>query len=101
MTAIADYVSERSPTRGTPEPRSEASSWSPATRVAFRFCFLYFGIYVLMTHMLAGMLPNPWFRVPTLGEKLPMRALVLWVGNNLLGVKPTVHPTGSGDTLFD
>jgi uncharacterized membrane protein YphA (DoxX/SURF4 family) len=30
-----------------------------------------------------------------------MRPLVLWVGNNLLGVKPTVHPTGSGDTLFD
>jgi uncharacterized membrane protein YphA (DoxX/SURF4 family) len=23
------------------------------------------------------------------------------VGNHILGVKPTVHPTGSGDTLFD
>jgi hypothetical protein len=101
MTAIADYVSELPPPRATPEPRSEASSWSPATRVAFRFCFLYFGLYVLMTQMLAGMLPNPKFRVPVLGEKPPMGPLVLWVGNNLLGVKPTVHPTGSGDTLFD
>jgi hypothetical protein len=101
MTAIADYVSEVSPTRATPEPRSEASSWSPVTRVVFRFCVLYFGLYVFMTQMLAGLLPNPLFRLPVLGETPPMRPLVLWVGNNLLGVKPTVHPTGSGDTLFD
>jgi len=66
-----------------------------------RFCVLYFGLYVLMTQMLAGMLPNPKFRVPVLAEKPPVRPLVLWVGNHLLGVKPTVHPTGSGDNLFD
>jgi len=101
MTAIADYVSELSPPLATPEPRSDAPSWSPATRIAFRFCFVYFGLYVLMTQMLAGMLPNRWFRVPVLGEKPPMRPLVIWVGNHVLGVKPTVHPTGSGDTLFD
>jgi|RhiMethySRZTD1v2_1073278.scaffolds.fasta_scaffold18270_10 uncharacterized membrane protein YphA (DoxX/SURF4 family) len=102
MTAIADYVAERSPASPEPEPQPHReAAWSPASRIAFRFGFLYFGLYVLMTQMLAGMLPNPWFRVPTLGEKPPMRPIVLWVGNNLLGVKPTVHPTGSGDTLFD
>jgi hypothetical protein len=106
MTAIADYVAERSLANPASEPEQEPqphreATWSPATRIAFRFSFLYFGLYVLMTQMLAGMLPNPWFRVPTLGEKPPMRPLVLWVGNNLLGVTPTVHPTGSGDTLFD
>jgi len=100
MTAIADYVAERSPTSVAPQSQSEAS-WAPATRIAFRFCFLYFGLYVLMTQMLAGILPTPKFRVPVLAEKPPMRPLVLWVGNQLLGVKPTVHPTGSGDTLFD
>ena len=104
MTAIADYVAERSPVSAAPAPeprRQSEASWSPATRIAFRFCFLYFGLYVLMTQMLAGVVPNPWYGIPTLAEKLPMRPLVLWVGNNLLGVKPTVHPTGSGDTLFD
>ena len=102
MTAVADYVAERSPASPDPDPQPHSeAAWSPATRIAFRFCFLYFGLYVLMTQMLAGMLPNPWFRVPVLGEKPPMRPLVLWVGNNLLGVQPTVHPTGSGDTLFD
>jgi uncharacterized membrane protein YphA (DoxX/SURF4 family) len=101
MTAIADYIpTELSPASAAPQPRREAS-WSPATRVAFRFSVLYFGLYVLMTQMLAGMLPIPKFRVPVLAEKPPMRNLVIWVGAHLLGVKPTVHPTGSGDTLFD
>jgi hypothetical protein len=102
MTAIADYVAERPPVNPAPEPqpRSEAS-WSPATRTAFRFCVLYFGLYVLTTQMLAGMLPISAFRIPVLAEKAPMRPLVIWVGNHLLGVKPTVHTTGSGDTLFD
>lgn len=100
MTAIADYVAERPLTSPAPHTASE-QSWAPATRIAFRFCFLYFGLYVLMTQMLAGMLPSPWYRVPVLAEKAPVRPLVIWVGNHLLGVKPTVHPTGSGDTLFD
>src|ERR1043165_4359405 len=101
MTATAEYVPALSPVSdAVPEPRTEAP-WSPATRIAFRSCFLYFGLYVLMTQMLAGLLPNTKFRVPVLAEKPPMRPLVIWVGNHLLGVKPTVHPTGSGDTLFD
>ena len=107
MTATADYVAERPLASPAPEPEPiperprEAEPWSPATRIAFRFCFIYFGLYVLMTQMLAGMVPNPWYRLPVLAELPPMRPLVLWVGNNILGVKPTVHPTGSGDTLFD
>ena len=100
MTATADYVAELSPSRSATEPAND-TSWSSATRIAFRFCVLYFGLYVLMTQMLAGMLPNSKFRVPVLAEKPPMRGLVIWVGNHLLGVNPTVHPTGSGDTLFD
>jgi uncharacterized membrane protein YphA (DoxX/SURF4 family) len=103
MTVTADYVSDGAPetaARRTPS-QGDTAAWSPATRIAFRFCFLYFGLYVLLSQMFGGMLPNTKFRVPVLGEKPPMRPVVIWVGNNLLGVKPTVHPTGSGDTLFD
>lgn len=102
MTATVDYIAERSPSSALPEQeRQSEAAWSPATRIAFRYCVLYFGIYILTTQMFGGMLPNPWYRVPVLAETLPMRPLVLWVGNHILGVKPTVHPTGSGDTLFD
>jgi len=103
MTATADYVTELSPATAAaaPEPRIAAPAWSPSTRIAFRFCVLYFGLYVLMTQMLAGIIPNSWYRIPVLAEKTPMRQITLWVGNSILGVKPTVHPSGSGDTLFD
>jgi hypothetical protein len=105
MTIIADYVAELSPAShpsAAPEPRLPSEvAWAAATRIAFRFCFLYFGLYVLMTQMLAGLLPNPWYGLPVLGDKTPMRQIALWVGNNILGVQPTVHPSGSGDTLFD
>ncbi|HJQ21233.1 MAG TPA: hypothetical protein VJ867_12865, partial [Gemmatimonadaceae bacterium] len=90
-------------------PRSSAPSalireplWSEKfTGIAFRFAFLYFGLYVLMTQMLGGLLPIPKLDVPVLAEHAPVRPVVLWVGHHLLGVQPTVHPTGSGDTLFD
>lgn len=102
MTATADYITELPQASvETEPPHSTEAVWSPATRIAFRFCVAYFGLYVVMSQMLGGMVPNSKFRIPVLGEKPPMRPLVLWVGNHLLGVKPTVHPTGSGDTLFD
>ena len=108
MAATLDYVDERSPGSAAPEPPAQPqpqpdsqAAWSPAARIAFRLCFLYFGLYVLTTQMLSGMLPIPKLEIPVLGEKAPIRTLVIWVGNHLLGVKPTVHPTGSGDTLFD
>ena len=66
MTAIADYVADRSPVSAAPEPQRSEAAWSPATRIAFRFCFVYFGLYVLMTQMLAGLLPNPWDDVPVI-----------------------------------
>jgi len=69
-------------------------------RLAFRFCFVYFGLYVVTTQMLRGMFP---FKVPffDLGKWPPMRNLVMWTGHNLLHVKPILAPTGSGDTMYD
>jgi hypothetical protein len=33
-----------------------AFGWHPATQVAFRFCFVYFGLYVVMTPTLQAFL---------------------------------------------
>jgi len=99
MTTAIEYEPE---TVDPPAPALSARSvsWSLATRLAFRFCFVYFGLYVLTTQMFRGMFP---FRVPffDLGKIPPMRNLVMWTGHNLLGVKPILAPTGSGDTLYD
>jgi len=99
MTAIAELEPQ---TINPPSPAKLAipEHWSLATRVAFRFCFVYFGLYVVTTQMFRGMFPFP---VPffELGHVPPMRNLVMWTGHNLLHVKPILAPTGSGDTLYD
>lgn len=100
MSATVDYIAERSSSAEVELRTQSEYAWSPATRIAFRFCFLYFSLYILTTQMLAGIIPNPWWRIPVMGQQMPMRPIVLWVGH-LFGLNPTLHPTGSGDTLFD
>lgn len=81
-----------------PELDAEAAAWSLPTRIAFRFCLIYFGAYVITTQMLQGMLPF----MPTFGTLPPTRGIVLWVGRHLLGFTGvSIHPTGSGDTAYD
>src|SRR3954470_22495871 len=101
MTGIAELVSPTyAPVSDVPPPL-RVESWSLPTRIAFRFCVIYFGLYILMTQMLNGILLIPNFETPPLATLQPMRSLVILAGNDLLGVKPTLHPTGSGDTLYD
>ncbi|MFZ0213307.1 MAG: hypothetical protein WBE20_10690 [Candidatus Acidiferrales bacterium] len=79
--------------------------WNSATRIAFRFCFLYFGLYIVFTQMLTSLLfaatnDNGAFEVD---YTRPFEAVILWVGRHVFGI---THPiltalTGSGDRLFD
>ena len=74
--------------------------WTLATRLAFRFCFLYFTLYVLTTQMLGGLLPFGW--VPRLGGSPVMRKLIVTVGSDIFGLaKIPFEPSGSGDKLVD
>jgi hypothetical protein len=77
--------------------------WSLPTRVAFRFCFLYFGLYVLTTQMLGGLwiLPKP--QPPDLGATGWMRAPVAWTATHLFRVpwEFVRTTTGSGDKTID
>jgi len=74
--------------------------WRLATRVAFRFCFAYFLLYIVSTQMLPGLIPLPFMR--TLGFLPPLRTMVEWTGAHVFGVKmPLVIFSGSGDKPFD
>ena len=99
MTAVAEYEPETI-RPAAPAPPGISDQWALATRIAFRFCFVYFGLYVVTTQMFRGMFPFP---VPffELGHVPPMRNLVMWTGHNVLHVKPILAPTGSGDTMYD
>lgn len=79
-----------------------APGWHPATRIAFRFCFLYLGLYVVTTQMMAAFLDIPGLDLPDLGVLPPARPLFLWIGKHILGLAPTISfpNAGTGDNLF-
>jgi hypothetical protein len=84
-------------------PTEPEARWSAATRIAFRFCFLYFGLYVLTTQMLGGLWvlrkPSP----PDLGATGRMKGLVVWVATHVFHVhyQYVTNLTGSGDKTVD
>jgi len=77
--------------------------WSVASRVAFRFCFVYFGLYCLYTQILTSLIPLPKVDIPDLSTFWPMRPIVLWVAVHIFRVakQPAFSETGSGDRTFD
>ena len=78
--------------------------WSLATRVAFRFCFVYFGLYCALTQISTSLVPlPPSIDVPDPSTLWPMRQIVLWTAKHILGITTPVMyaDTGSGDKTFD
>jgi hypothetical protein len=88
-------------TRSEPASVPAGAPWRPATRVGFRFCFLYFGLYSLATQIAGGLLLVPGFSFPGLGTWWPMRQITEWVAARLFRVtSPLVYTGNSGDTNF-
>jgi hypothetical protein len=85
------------PVKETPQvPR-----WNRLTHVAFRFCFVYFGLYCLATHIVGGLILLPNFSFPSLGTLWPMRDITFWFATHLFHVtSPLVYAGNSGDTTF-
>lgn len=86
---------------GGPAPRAEAMPWSLAKRIAFRFCFLYFTLYVVAAQMLGSLFPFADFT--ELGTLRYPRAVVEWVAKHFFRVTAqlVVTDSGSGDKTFD
>jgi len=84
-------------------PQGQSSAWSAWTRVAFRFCFVYFGIYCLSTQILTCFVPVPSFDIPDPSTFWPIRPIVFWTAAHVFRVsKPLVYTgSGSGDKTFD
>jgi hypothetical protein len=81
---------------------AQAARWSVATRIAFRFCFIYFGLYCLLTQISTSLVPLPNVDIPDPSTFPPMHQIVTWTAVHLFGVtKPLVYFSGSGDKIFD
>ena len=75
--------------------------WRLRTRITFRLCFLYFGLYVLTTQMLGGLLMAPF--LPNLGATGLLKNVVVWTSNNVFKVSYPYMTTltGSGAKTID
>lgn len=82
--------------------QSETTVWGTWKRVAFRLCFVYFGLYCLAA-LLPGGLPIPGFEIPDPFTLWPFRQIVFWVAAHLFGANlPLVYSgSGSGDKTYD
>ena len=80
-----------------------APVWRPATRIAFRFCLIYFGLFAFGTQILTGFIGVPALQdLPQLAAVPPMRNVVLWTGSIVFGRPAMAYAdTGSGDKAFD
>jgi hypothetical protein len=79
-----------------------AEGWSPLTRVAFRFCFVYFGLYVVASQILGSLLLIPYFQFRGLGPHWPMREITVWVAAHVFHMTTPLTYTGEniGETSF-
>jgi hypothetical protein len=79
----------------------QVQGWSRLTRVAFRFCFVYFGLYCFATPIVGGLILFPRFSFPSFGAIWPMRQITFWLATKLFRVTtPLVFTGNSGDTAF-
>lgn len=85
--------------------RVPQARWSASTRIAFRFAFAYFVLYMLPFPM--EWLHLPWRQSsPNFSERWYDAAghkIVPWVGKHFVHLKQdiTVFPNGSGDTTYN
>ncbi|HEV2314324.1 MAG TPA: hypothetical protein VGR94_03385 [Candidatus Acidoferrales bacterium] len=88
------------------ERSPQIQHWNLATRIAFRFCFVYLGIYCLTTQVFGGLvLPNLAFNstFPDPGTLWPMRQIIFWTARHLFHVTSSLvyGDAGSGDKIYD
>jgi hypothetical protein len=76
--------------------------WSLSSRIAFRFCFTYFGLLCLATQILSSLIPMN-VEIPDPGTLWPARQIVFWAAAHVFRVtQPLVYTdSGSGDKTFD
>jgi len=75
--------------------------WHAGPRIAFRFCFIYFGLFCLSTQIFGSLFPIPKLDIPNLS--LLLQPIFFWTAARVFDAKlPLVFSgSGSGDKTFD
>lgn len=77
--------------------------WSLILRVAFRFCFVYIGLYCVATQVITSLFPIPDVDIPDPSTLWPVRQFTFWIAAHIFQAKlPLVYTgSGSGDRTFN
>jgi len=88
---------------GHPDLATPDVRWSLPARIAFRFCFVYFGLYCLSNQIITSLIVLPNVEIPDPSSLWPFRQIVFWTAAHVFGVAgPLVYKdSGSGDKTFD
>ena len=98
---LSDVTTFR-PDRDVLSGRSTGKTWHPATRVAFRLCFVYLGLYIVSTQLLTTLLFIPRLSFQPLDTHPPLRSLVVWTATHVFHLANfATAQTGSSDRPFD
>src|ERR1700722_2881840 len=86
-----------------PHQNPPAPHWSLGLRVAFRFCFIYFGLFCFSNQIFGNLLSIPKVDIPDPSTLWPMRQITFWTAAHIFHIKfPLVYSdSGSGDKTFD
>lgn len=105
MSIVEKSAALSQPAVGPDRAAAPTPRWKLATRIAFRFCVVYFGLYIVLTQMLTSLLfattnDSGAFEVDNLP---PIKAAVVWIAAHVFRI---AHPivtfeTGSGDRVYD
>ncbi len=76
--------------------------WPTVTKIAFRFCFLYFGLFCLLfaqiTFAFFGIIGEWLPKLAVMWQMAVLGPAVQWVGREVFGVEAVLHQdSGSGD----
>jgi uncharacterized membrane protein YphA (DoxX/SURF4 family) len=85
-------------------PELQTSRWNLFSRIAFRFCSVYLGLFCLTTQITTGLFSGTQGTdIPDPATLWPLRTIVLWTAAHILHVRATLAfegNSGSGDDMF-
>ena len=87
----------------SPDQTQADSFWNLSTRIAFRFCFVYFFLYCLSTQIIGALLAIPRLDLPDPTLIPPWREIIAFTAAHILRMKSPLLfvETGSGDRRID
>ncbi|MGV0812352.1 DoxX family protein [Mycolicibacterium boenickei] len=85
-----------------PDVAAQPQPWPEVTKIAFRFCFLYFGLFCLLfaqiTFAFLGIVGHWLPERAVMWQMTVLGPVVSWVGSQVFGVEAVLHlDSGSGD----